>query len=79
MAFLMTPEEAAEERYGVGIYFGQDIDGQVLSLSLLEPVAVNFAVPLMLSASWHSDSIAELGPKLSDPYACTSLPYQRPA
>ena len=26
---FMSPEEASEERYGVGIYFGQDIDGQV--------------------------------------------------
>ena len=23
------PEEASEERYGVGVYFGQDMDGQV--------------------------------------------------
>ena len=26
---MMTPEEASEERYGVGVYFGQDMDGQV--------------------------------------------------
>ena len=32
---LMSPEEAAEEKYGVGIYFGQDIDKQVFVEALM--------------------------------------------
>ena len=39
MAEFMTPEEAAEEKYGVGIYFGQDIDKQV---SIPTPDAESF-------------------------------------
>jgi C-terminal processing protease CtpA/Prc len=68
---LMSPEEAAEEKYGVGIYFGQDIDKQVFVEALMPggSAALARAVKakdILLKVSRLSFKMARMTPQLQE-------------